>query len=251
VVPHRLHDTLGMNFEVPGRPMPAGVHVYHERQSRDGFGERGLALFNLLLPAFEAGAHAWLALSRNRHSLVQLLDSASGGLAVFDARGLTLQHSTPALSKLLAEEPERERLMSKVRQMAAYLGTLAGSGASDRRTQVPSKTPSSVEFDSATRRYRLRGTLLEAALLGPRATIAVLIERVAPAPPAPEILRGRYHLTVRESEVARLLSEGLTDRALAQALGISRHTARRHTERVLRKMDVHSRAAVGAVIRGR
>jgi DNA-binding NarL/FixJ family response regulator len=51
-------------------------------------------------------------------------------------------------------------------------------------------------------------------------------------------------MTVREAEVALLIAEGLKNRAVAERLPISPHTARRHTERVLRKLGIGSRAAV-------
>jgi len=58
-----------------------------------------------------------------------------------------------------------------------------------------------------------------------------------------------YGLTEREVEVARLLAEGRRNIAIASALGISPHTARHHTQRVLAKLGVHSRAEAGAKLR--
>ena len=56
----------------------------------------------------------------------------------------------------------------------------------------------------------------------------------------------RKSLTAREMEVVHLLARGLSNTEVARRLGISSHTARRHTERVLFKLGVHSRAQVGA-----
>src|SRR5919108_1208323 len=47
--------------------------------------------------------------------------------------------------------------------------------------------------------------------------------------------------TAREAQVAVLLSKGRSNLAIAKALGISTHTARHHTQRVLTKLRVHSR----------
>ena len=63
-------------------------------------------------------------------------------------------------------------------------------------------------------------------------------------------LQLEYDLTSREAEVALLISQGRSNTAVASALRISNHTARHHTQRVLAKLRVHSRAAAGAVIRG-
>jgi DNA-binding CsgD family transcriptional regulator len=62
-------------------------------------------------------------------------------------------------------------------------------------------------------------------------------------------LQDRYGLTRRELEVATLLAQGRTNTAIADILHISTHTARHHTQRVLGKLGVHSRAAAGAKLR--
>ena len=62
-------------------------------------------------------------------------------------------------------------------------------------------------------------------------------------------LQDRYGLTRRELEVATLLAQGRTNTAIANKLHISTHTARHHTQRVLGKLGVHSRAAAGAKLR--
>jgi DNA-binding CsgD family transcriptional regulator len=61
---------------------------------------------------------------------------------------------------------------------------------------------------------------------------------------------GEYRLTPREVEVAGLLAEGCSNSELASRLGISPHTARHHTESVLAKLGVSSRAQAGALLRG-
>ena len=49
-------------------------------------------------------------------------------------------------------------------------------------------------------------------------------------------------LSVRESEVLRLLAEGLTDREIAGALAISPRTVESHVSSLLRKLGVRNRA---------
>ena len=78
-----------------------------------------------------------------------------------------------------------------------------------------------------------------------RRPVRVALPRAA----SPERLGREVHLTAREQEVAILLAEGLSNAAVAEALGVRTHTARHHTESVLLKLGVHSRAAAGAVIR--
>ena len=49
-------------------------------------------------------------------------------------------------------------------------------------------------------------------------------------------------LSARESEVLRLLAEGMTDREIAAALAISPRTVESHVSSVLRKLEVRNRA---------
>jgi DNA-binding NarL/FixJ family response regulator len=49
-------------------------------------------------------------------------------------------------------------------------------------------------------------------------------------------------LTSREREILQLLARGLDNRAIAEQLHLSAHTARTHVGNILRKLGVHSRA---------
>ena len=53
-------------------------------------------------------------------------------------------------------------------------------------------------------------------------------------------------VTPREREVLALLSEGLTNRQIAERLVVSEHTVHRHVANILRKLDLPSRAAAAA-----
>lgn len=59
-------------------------------------------------------------------------------------------------------------------------------------------------------------------------------------------------LTRREEEVATLVARGLTSKQIAARLFISERTAETHVDRILTKLDFHSRAqiAVWAVQKG-
>jgi DNA-binding NarL/FixJ family response regulator len=59
-------------------------------------------------------------------------------------------------------------------------------------------------------------------------------------------------LTLRESEVLRQLAFGLTNKEIAQSLGISYETVKEHVQHILRKVGVSDRtqAAVWAVRQG-
>jgi DNA-binding response OmpR family regulator len=71
-----------------------------------------------------------------------------------------------------------------------------------------------------------------------------------PGPLSDDALRERYSLTARQIEVVRLLAEGCSNAEIATRLEMSYYTARNHTEQVLGKLGVSSRAAVGALLYG-
>jgi DNA-binding CsgD family transcriptional regulator len=54
-------------------------------------------------------------------------------------------------------------------------------------------------------------------------------------------------LTLRQREILRLASEGLSDKEIAARLGISYRTVRTHFERLYRRYGLHGRAAAVAL----
>jgi two-component system nitrate/nitrite response regulator NarL len=60
---------------------------------------------------------------------------------------------------------------------------------------------------------------------------------------SPRVTRGGLEqLSPREEEILRLLSEGLTDREIAEALQISSRTVETHVGNILRKLEARNRA---------
>jgi DNA-binding CsgD family transcriptional regulator len=53
-------------------------------------------------------------------------------------------------------------------------------------------------------------------------------------------------LTERERQDARLVAQGFSSKEIAQQLSIAVHTVRRHSERIFKKLGVHSRAKLMA-----
>ncbi len=71
------------------------------------------------------------------------------------------------------------------------------------------------------------------------ALIRYLQEPVAQKPP---VLRER--LTLRESQVAAYVAEGLSNREIAERVGISEKTVKNHVSNILSKMNAHRRAEI-------
>lgn len=64
--------------------------------------------------------------------------------------------------------------------------------------------------------------------------------------PDPGAGNGRSPLTGRETEVLRLVAEGLSNREIASSLVLSEHTVHRHVANILRKLAQSTRAAAAA-----
>lgn len=74
--------------------------------------------------------------------------------------------------------------------------------------------------------------------------LVIAVEEDAAGLPGLARIQKRFGLTEREAEVALQLAERKRNSEIAQALFISEHTARRHTEKVLQKMGLNSRLDV-------
>ena len=98
------------------------------------------------------------------------------------------------------------------------------------------------------RRSTIEMRALKARLLGNPA-VQTPDEGATSELPAVVHFQLRYGLTPREMQVAMLLAEGHSNEDVAAALAVSPHTARHHTQHVLAKLGVHSRAQAGAKIR--
>jgi DNA-binding CsgD family transcriptional regulator len=240
--PYRLLDAIGMSVNCEGG-FSAVLSVYHDSLDGSLFGDRGLGLLRLLLPAFKSGVQASIRLAQHQASFVRLIDDVGVGLAICDTAG-RIVHQNRALSQLLASEPEGVGLRIEVRRVAAAIAARLPS--SSARTVGPPVAPLATEIQTTGARYRVRGTYAGNALAGTDAAMLVLVERVKPEPLSDSALRERYGLTAREVQVAHLLAQGRSNAKVADVLAISSHTAERHTEHVLSKLGVRSRASVGA-----
>ena len=238
--PHHAHDTLAATVPTSGDGFGlSSLHFWHSRPTGPTFGDREVALLRVLRPAFQAGVRTALRWARQRDSLVDTVGAIGQAAAVSDLDGRLL-HMTPALDDLMASDPDAEALRASVdAALDAVVSAAQGDGVG-----------AAFERSVATRTaaYTLRGCLYGGHVGAPLAIVSV--EAVAVEVPPAAVLRERFGLTPRQADVARLLARRLSNAEIADALSVSPHTARHHVEAVLRKLGLHSRAAVREVLIG-
>ncbi len=243
--PLGAYDSLTLSVAVgPASTLADHVQigVNHDHPCCEPFGDRGIAIGRLLLPALQAGAMAWLRLGTARHALAALVDTLGVGALVFDADGRELHRNPPAVAFLASSAGDG--LAPLAGQMARGL---AGPLIADAASGAP--PPAVVPAGRAV----LRATRLGPDVAGREGAVLVTVEaaEAAPADPAAaEALRGRFGLTRQQARVALLLAARRSTAEIARALCISPHTVRRHVEQVLERLDVRSRLDVAEVIGG-
>lgn len=248
--PYLLLDPIGMSVELD-LAYPAALHLYHDSENHERFGERGLGLLRLLLPAYKAGVLACSRLSRRRNALKDLFEYSGDGILVVDSLGAVV-HQNRRLTELLSQEPEAERLLEEARSMASCVLSLVSRPRRDACAAAHSQStaPPWRLLRTAREKYRLTGLLLGEATMGTRAHAAIVTTPISRQPMSAARLRSEYRLTAREIGVAHFLAIGKSTLEIADAMRISSHTARHHTENVMRKLGVRRRAEVGARLRG-
>ncbi len=144
-----------------------------------------------------------------------------------------------ALGRIKQDRPRMPVLVLSIYDNPTYVARAAALGANGYliKTATQEEVVDAVQRVAAgeniwTREELRRGT-------GAAATPRLLDDMEAP-------------LTRRESEVLRQLAHGLTNKEIAQALGISYETVKEHVQHILRKVGVADRtqAAVWAVRKG-
>jgi len=245
--PNRLYDTVGVTLHFTS-PRAEVCLVFH----KSGRGlpvvtEHRRELLGLLLEPIRVGFGVNLGAADPIPQMSSLIDVTGQALALYGMDGRELAQN-PVMRRILAQDQERDSLLDQIREVArSVLGCLANGGEPRGRTQRQADgTRREVATSQAA--YRLRGNLVGRNDLGHGTAVLVSVDRVAFQVPAPDSLRARYGLTLRELQVASLLMHRLTNAEIARMLGISPHTARHHTESVLAKFAVRSREALRRAI---
>lgn len=180
-------------------------------------------------------------------SIRQILAAVRDAVACYDTRGQRLWCNAAFDSVM--------RATSDLATIERRLSACACEVARRHRTPLadmplPDYYPSS-EFPTFTAGFAARAVYVPAEHEGGRATVMIMLAHLPSEPLERQLERAqkRYHLTPREREVMQLLLQGLHNAEVSRTLGISPHTARHHTESILDKLGVRSRAAIAALLR--
>jgi len=155
-------------------------------------------------------------------------------LAALELTGAAVVTSDPHVTR----NPAAQELLAGVRDAEAALHELlarpAGVAAYSRRVEV-------ALAGGGTGVLHVRAATVDGGL-----TAVLELQREQPGI-APERLAA---LTARETDVARLVVDGLADREIAARLYLSPHTVSQHLKRVYRKLDVDSRVSLTRLLLG-
>jgi DNA-binding CsgD family transcriptional regulator len=233
------NHSVGLVTPMEVEPGYAYLGVLRDKYQDPPFDARCRALMLFVLPIFRAGIHTYLRLAADRALLGAVMDAGGKRLLLCDEKGEPL-HASAALERTLAADPERPAIERTMQRLARATAELRGNG----KTAVHGLGENGERVLATVRgRYRLCATLAGEAGPSP-AGVLVLLEPLFREPLPDAELRERFSLTDQEVRVSRQLAKGSHNDEVARQLAISPHTARRHTEHVLDKLGVASRAQV-------
>ena len=174
-------------------------------------------------------------------SIIRFVDAVDVPVAITNREGRLTAMNGPARDFFIG------RLGTELREMIENAVRVA---LTDRRRPPESSPNPSHRFEIGHERFVatlvLAGNDVASYDIG--AMVMLRREAIASAPLTEHALASRFGLTPQESRVALMLADQRSNRDIADRLGISVHTARHHTERVLSKLEIHSRYDVKRVI---
>lgn len=148
---------------------------------------------------------------------------------------------------MVAPNPDRARPSSApaLRELREHVREIVGSVANSVwRPSIDRQVPIVQLVVAAGRPFRVTVEMIDCAAAIGGVMPVVTIQKVTSRETLSQWVRNRFGLTSREARVALHLTRRRSNAEIARALRISPHTARRHTEKVMSKMNVHSRLAV-------
>ena len=194
---------------------------------------------------FRASFINHLGFGRRKALLISFIKSAPVGVTLYNPNGLVMQQNR-VMESLLQNDPEGRIINAEARRLSLQV---TRAQAESTEPQLLNST-AVAEMRTARFRYRISATFVEDGVLSGHACALAVTERLGAPSLNTHQVAIRFGLTKREAEAARLMGRGCSNREIALTLGISVNTARRHSERILSKLDVHSKAEAAVRLNG-
>jgi DNA-binding CsgD family transcriptional regulator len=248
-VRHDIMDSIGVSLDIEGN----GAHVraamlYAGTPLSPCRVDTMLLRLDLLLPVLRTGLHMHLRYEPWIGALLPMLDRIGERLMLFSFGGREL-HRNLSMQRTLEHDPDRERILAAAQSVARTVIAQVQAAGRETARRLGGDGYTHQEIAITVGRYRLHGCVVGPdAPDGGTAGVLVSVDLLAPEQQEAAALRERFKLTVREVQVATLLAQRMTNEEIADALGISTHTARHHTESVLLKTGVNSRRALHNIL---
>jgi DNA-binding NarL/FixJ family response regulator len=183
-------------------------------------------------PLRSVGILAILEEMPNLHALAlnwdMLYEQDDLNAVLIDVR-LSFSDLIMTIQRLRRERPERKVITMSAPLEAAQIQAVLAAGAKGYLAE----TASEEEIRMAVE------IVLDGSVWAPRKVLAQLID--AGGVPGSGAAAITNKMTPREAEVLKLLTEGKSNRDIAQALGIDEVTVKAHLGRMLRKTGAHNR----------
>lgn len=221
----------GAGILLSGDAARAHLHVDAEGPRGDLMDERGRALLTAVEPVFRAAVESLTRPTGGHVSAMAVLDAAAIPAALLDAAGRWI-HRTPAFATELDSiaPTQRAALHEALSQLAC--DSIANAGR-----------PAATALERRAPELTLHGLTVSAVVVGSDALLRIRPRRRQ----SDQRALSQASLTRREVEVAVLIAAGRSSKQIAAELEISWHTVRRHTENILKKLEVDSRAELAAL----
>jgi DNA-binding CsgD family transcriptional regulator len=244
VRPHGLLAPLSMLDDIFENELPSALTVYYENEGAPApHVARRKEILRLLYPSFSAGVRTHCQLKRAKVDAVVLADAGVEGVLVYDVTGKLL-YENASVARTLGGDPERRKVRQEIEGVVRSLGSVAQSRKADAR--ITSNAHAGVRTCAGT--YKISAVFFELGFASTSEKIIVLLTTARTPAMDPLDVAERYGLSDRELQVTQLLKRGLGTKEVASCLGISVNTTRRHTENILAKLGVHSRAQAVATL---
>lgn len=239
---YALGDAASIYFRRGG--IRAHLLIETDNMASDAMDERGRTFLSVLHPALQSAILSLANPNGGHWDADGLLNALNEPIAIVGENGHWIHRST-AFEMALDTIPgnERAQFLEAARSRAqALLQSVSAPVASarGRRQGDAGITPLWTQglFDVCATTIGLSGAGGRSCLIKLSTRSGTTLDQALAA-----------GLTKRECGVAMCLVEGMSNKAIAHRLSISEHTARRHTESILRKLRVTNRGSVGFALR--